>query len=272
MKEVVCQQVFSNYQLLVKLAGRKRVAFEQFTPIAIRLEKLSADSEKIAAFKRLFQCEALPLSFVFNLSYRHLGQLLSQAKIPSKLLGLIHISSHFQRLAAIDWLAEFDLVLSLDRCTKSDKGFNYQITTELWQHNQLCVININQILDKQPGYQGKKRKEISTPNTLPELESVALSGAVARSYARVSGDYNPIHLSPLTAKLLGMKTLVIHGMFNLHWALCEIPQAKDSNKINAHFNRPCYLPEQVTLNKISDHEYGIFSKQLSDRHLQLLIN
>ena len=40
-----------------------------------------------------------------------------------------------------------------------------------------------------------------------------LPGDLGRKYAAVSGDHNPIHLYPLTAKALGFPRQIAHGMW-----------------------------------------------------------
>ena len=56
---------------------------------------------------------------------------------------------------------------------------------------------------------------------------------IGRRYAKVSGDYNPIHLYPYTTKLLGFKKAIAHGMYSKAWALSLIAKRKPV------FNRAC---------------------------------
>src|SRR4029079_3523247 len=52
-------------------------------------------------------------------------------------------------------------------------------------------------------------------NVVPGRVSWRLGGDVGRRYAAVSGDHNPIHLYPLTAKALGFPRQIAHGMWSL---------------------------------------------------------
>ncbi|WP_299038862.1 MaoC/PaaZ C-terminal domain-containing protein [uncultured Pseudokineococcus sp.] len=64
-----------------------------------------------------------------------------------------------------------------------------------------------------------------------------------RAYAAVSGDPNPIHLSRPTARLLGFRRPIAHGMWTLAHALLDlegrVPAAHD---VSARFLRPLSLP------------------------------
>jgi acyl dehydratase len=72
---------------------------------------------------------------------------------------------------------------------------------------------------------------------------------IGRRYAPVSGDYNPIHLWPLTAKLLGFRRAIAHGLWTQARALAllqpdgVLPQAS----LQTVFKRPLLLPAQATL-------------------------
>ena len=72
---------------------------------------------------------------------------------------------------------------------------------------------------------------------------------IGRRYASVSGDYNPIHLWPLTAKALGFRRAIAHGLWTQARALALLqpdgvwPQAT----LATVFKRPLLLPAQATL-------------------------
>ena len=42
----------------------------------------------------------------------------------------------------------------------------------------------------------------------------SLAKDLGRRYAAISGDYNPIHLGALSAKLFGFKQAIAHGMWS----------------------------------------------------------
>jgi hypothetical protein len=87
----------------------------------------------------------------------------------------------------------------------------------------------------------------------PEGESTGLeldlSGSAGRSYARLSCDWNPIHLWQLTARLFGLKQPIIHGMYLL--ALAERHAQEQFGQPITHlagtFARPVGLPGRIRL-------------------------
>ena len=69
-----------------------------------------------------------------------------------------------------------------------------------------------------------------------------------RAYAAVSGDFNPIHLSVLSAKALGMRRSIAHGMYLASRALADVGAAKgDAFSWDVAFEAPVFLPARVAL-------------------------
>jgi acyl dehydratase len=59
---------------------------------------------------------------------------------------------------------------------------------------------------------------------------------VGRRYAQVSGDYNPIHLHPLSARLFGFKRPIAHGWWLLARSLAELDdEVGDACRVEARF-------------------------------------
>ncbi|NMP30417.1 hypothetical protein HII17_02480 [Thalassotalea sp. M1531] len=269
MKTVV-QQPMNNWQLIRALVARKTVPFEQFKPSTIRINYLSTNAEQRAAFRLFFDCQQIPPSYLFNISYRYIGQLLAQAHFSSKLMGLIHLSSQFQLLESVNWRDTFDLILSFTACNRTDKGLIYRIEINLIQRDKACLVCVNEILDKDLSFRSSQKRE-HNPACGELIDSIDLDVKKARAYAKLSGDFNPIHLSSASAKLLGMKNCVMHGMFNLHWSLTKIPLSSGVKQINAKFNQPCFLPREVKLVGMDTGTYGLFSNNLENRHLHLTL-
>jgi len=267
------QQPLPIYKLLIRLLTRSKVKFEHFQPHSIRLNQLICTSEQRAEFKVFFNTQDLPPSFLFNVSYRYAAQLLSTAKIPSNLVGLIHLSSCYQINEPVDWCSSYDLELSLESCMRTERGLEYQLNIGLIQHGVLCLSCKNIILDKDRAYK-KQKTTTNLHKPLAKTNIVAsnkLTFKLARAYANLSKDFNPIHMSALLAKLLGLNTAIMHGMYNLHWALIQIAN-NDIKHLSVHFNQPCYLPREVYLTEIELGLYALYSNKLRNRHLVLALN
>ncbi len=90
------------------------------------------------------------------------------------------------------------------------------------------------------------RESLELPAAVAEWSVPADTG---RRYARVSGDWNPIHLAGLLARPFGFPSAIAHGMWSL--ASCLAHLATDSPqtgaKLDVRFLKPLLLPGEVRL-------------------------
>ncbi|WP_326786216.1 MaoC/PaaZ C-terminal domain-containing protein [Streptomyces sp. NBC_00151] len=87
------------------------------------------------------------------------------------------------------------------------------------------------------------RRQGSEP--LPALAEWRLAPDVGRRYGAVSGDRNPIHLHPLTARLFGFPRAIAHGMWTVARCLAEYGPGQPA-QVRAEFRAPVLLPGAVT--------------------------
>ncbi|AGH45935.1 MaoC/PaaZ C-terminal domain-containing protein [Paraglaciecola psychrophila] len=61
-----------------------------------------------------------------------------------------------------------------------------------------------------------------TSLTQPLNTTWDLSSTLGRQYAKVSGDFNPIHLNKWLAKLFGFQQHIIHGMLTKSYCISAL--------------------------------------------------
>jgi MaoC like domain len=103
------------------------------------------------------------------------------------------------------------------------------------------------------------RSEQSAEYSQP-LSSWQMPANLGRSYAKLSGDYNPIHLWPWSAKALGFKQPIAHGMYAVAKAQATIENHSGMpiTQMTATFIQPLSLPGKAQL-AVADMSYRIFS-------------
>lgn len=75
-----------------------------------------------------------------------------------------------------------------------------------------------------------------------------LPADLGRRYAAVSGDHNPIHLYPLTARAFGFKRQIVHGMWSKARVVAAVEnRLPDAVRVEVAFKKPIFLPGTVSL-------------------------
>jgi len=89
--------------------------------------------------------------------------------------------------------------------------------------------------------------------------AITLNPHAGKRYAQLSGDYNPIHLSRVTAKLFGFKRPIIHGIFLVSKAYGQLHNYLDGAPKRAvfQFKSPFYLPGEGQLSLHREGQEGI---------------
>ena len=81
---------------------------------------------------------------------------------------------------------------------------------------------------------------------VPATVEWRLPGDLGRRYAAVSGDRNPIHMHPLTARAFGFPRPIAHGMWSMARCLAQLEGRLDERlEATVSFRRPVPLPGRV---------------------------
>jgi acyl dehydratase len=100
---------------------------------------------------------------------------------------------------------------------------------------------------------------------LPATAEWRLPGDLGRRYASVSGDHNPIHVHPLTARLFGFPSAIAHGMWTKARALAALEgRLPHAYTVEVAFKRPILLPGKVVFGELVDGAEGGISFGVRD--------
>lgn len=200
----------------------------------------------------------LPLTLIYCLAQRvHLAQMLGE-HFPWPAPGLVHVSNRIEQIQPLDPNEGFHLKASIQVPARGPKVSPRRLrpvfTVEFWQSEQHVATCISeyQVMPKQPerSRKPKEAKIVDAPaGDWQCMNSWQLDAQTSRSYARLSGDFNPIHLHPLLSRWFGFEQPIIHGMYMSARAQAEIERSmkKPITAIDVTFKRPVPLPANVSL-------------------------
>jgi acyl dehydratase len=223
-------------------------------PLEARLAPRAPEPRLLEAYREVCGFEPdgkLPITYPHALAGPIRLALLTSGGFPVRLLGLIHRRHRIEALRTIGELEPLDLRCRVEGHRETDRGQEFDLVTEARAGGQPAWREVQTLLARRPG--PSPARPPATPPTQPAPAQAAsttwwLGADLGRRYARVSGDYNPIHLSAATARLFGFRRAIAHGMWSLARAAAELqPRSAGAGAVlEVDFKRPVLLPGRVT--------------------------
>ncbi len=160
--------------------------------------------------------ENLPLLYPHVMAGAMHMHMLTHKAFPIKLLGALHLKNRIEQNKPVPTNAMFDLNSQLGGFRLVEKGVEFDFDTQLvcngetyWQETSTYFMAGR--------FGGKENPSSEKSFELAPLENGGQSSQWfipadrGKVYAKITGDYNPIHTSKQLAKLFGFKRDIAHG-------------------------------------------------------------
>jgi acyl dehydratase len=222
----------------------------EFPRTRLVLPDLRVDLARLAAYERVCGFptgeDALPVTYPHVLGFPLAMRLMSGRDFPLPLLGLVHTSITLTRHRAVPATGAYELSVHVDGLAPHRRGTEAAVVTVLredeevvWESRSTYLARHRTTRHQAPEPAGEGREP------LPEVAEWRIAEDVGRRYGAVSGDRNPIHLHPLTARLFGFPRAIAHGMWTVARCLAAHGIAETA-RAEAEFRAPVPLPGTVT--------------------------
>lgn len=247
--------------VMAKGSGFKQ---EQGMPeIEVNLKRVQLDKNNVAAYAKLcgfnFNGKSLPLTYPHILAFSLHMELMVNKAFPFPIMGLVHVRNEISAFRAINLDETLDIKVFLADGRQTDKGIDFDLTSQVFSRGELVWEGVSTYFYRKANKNAVKTAKIEPPALAdyPYRQFWNLPESLGRSYAKISGDSNPIHLHGLSAKLFGFKRAIAHGMWSKARAISGLqPLLKsDAMKIVVEFKQPVYLPGKATMH-YKEHELG----------------
>lgn len=222
----------------------------RLTPARAVRTAVRIDPARAAAYARVcgFPPEGpLPLTYPHILGFPLAARLMSARAFPLPLLGLVHTSLAIRALRPLAVTDRPDLTVRTEGLRPHRRGTEATLVTEAHLAGELVWQDVSTYLARHrvPDAPPKEPDPGPDPDPragLPVRARWDLPADLGRRHARASGDYNPIHLHPLTARPFGFPRAIAHGMWTAARCAAETPGA---TALTAGFRHPVLLPSTV---------------------------
>lgn len=263
--------------LYARAALKRKVSGERLPNLALRCW-LRPDPGNLAAYRKVCgygEGHLLPAAYPHVLAFAMQMQLLTHKSFPFPLLGLVHLRNVIRIQRPLGGISGVQVSVHVANLAPHDKGTAFDLITEvqdplgpLWEETSTLLCRGVHIAG-QPAL-----SSLPMTGDLPMAEIARWTAATdcGRLYARVSGDYNPIHLSATSAKMFGMPQAIAHGMWTLARALAGLrEQMPVANvEIAVQFEKPLRLPSEVQLQASIAGPSGRFVVQGQEEWMHLV--
>ncbi|WP_037606704.1 MaoC family dehydratase [Streptacidiphilus rugosus] len=237
---------------------------------AVALRGAAPDAERLHRYRELcgFTAEdRLPVTYPHLTAFPLSLVLMTARDFPLPLLGLVHLANRIEQRRPIAPDAHLDYRVSATAPRGHPKGQVFEVVAEVAESTgpgDPVWRSVSTYLHRSPGGGPAPR---AGDEHLPAAEldiPWSLPAGLGRAYAAVSGDRNPIHLHPLTARLFGFRRAIAHGMWTKARSLAALePHLPDAFTAGVDFRRPVLLPGAVRFRAARLSDAG-WSFQLTD--------
>jgi len=212
------------------------------------LREAAVDGDRVAEYARVCGFalrSSVPGTYPHVLAFPLHLDLMTDRAFPFSVLGLVHIANRIDVVAPIPLGANPDIVVSAEDLRPHRRGRQFDLTSEARLDGELAWSSRTTYLHRESGEENGSAK--AEPEAAePQLEMTAewkVPGDIGRRYAAVSGDRNPIHMHPLSARLFGFPSAIAHGMWTKARCLASFDgRLREPYSVEVEFKAPLRIP------------------------------
>lgn len=247
---------------------------ELFLPDAKSRRSITLDVININKYNKLVAWDKsagslLHPNYIQVLSLPMQLEMMIRPPFPFKAMGLVHIANSIQVNSLPVAYGDIDISTRFGNLYHHRRGIVFEVITEAVQEGEACVYAVSYYLARM-GINALNEYAVTLPafneslllstiettqETVPYngISDINFSYDAGREYAKVSGDYNPIHLWPLTAAIFGFKRAIVHGMYSKALAFSKLyyldrkTLSSGGFSLNTVFKAPISLPQNTSL-------------------------
>jgi hypothetical protein len=204
-----------------------------------------------------FGGEAIPLTFWYLAAQRAQVATMLDEAFPFRLPGTVHTGNLLRAHTAPDPDAPLLLTTSVTVQPPGDNGAVHARLETRGEQDGRPVFDCDSNYLMVRGHARKDGRPPEAP--LPAQAGWQVGNRCGRRYAALSGDWNPIHLWAWSARLMGMRQPIIHGMHSLARACAELERLNGRRvaELEARFRAPVPLGSELALG--ADAQAGSFT-------------
>lgn len=211
----------------------------------------SIDRAHLMAYQRVCgftTSDVLPPTYLHILAFPLSVALMTEAAFPFPLVGLVHIANSISVRRPVDAQETVTFEVFADDVRAHPAGRQFDLVAQAAVQGDVVWNSRSTYLrrEKSSGSMSERRPEL-----VPQAGTVShvrVPGDIGRRYGSVSGDRNPIHLHPLSARLFGFPSAIAHGMWLAARTAASLEgRLGEAYDFDVAFKLPVLLPATVAM-------------------------
>lgn len=206
------------------------------------------DPKHVAAYASLCgfpRKDTLPLPYPHLLAFGLHMEIMTSGSFPFPAIGTVHLENAITQHRPIGVEESLQVTARPANLRPHAKGQVFDMVTTVHSRGELVWEETSTFLRR-----GRGSEDAPAGSTFPDAPAQGMTwklpGDLGRRYAGVSGDRNPIHLYPLTAKAFGFPRQIAHGMWSMARCVGALEnRLPDAVTVAVAFKKPILLPGTV---------------------------
>jgi MaoC dehydratase-like protein len=217
----------------------------------LRLTDVAIDGDRLTAYDRVCAFDlrdTVPPTYPHILAFPLQLSLMTDPSFPFPAIGLVHIHNRITQHRPIRASEKLQIDVRATPVEDHPRGTQFSLRSEVRVGEELVWEEVSTNLKRGQGSEGATAPGSDLPSAeeLPATATWRLPGDLGRRYGSVSGDLNPIHVHPLSARLFGFPSAIAHGMWTKARCLAALePRLPDAFTVEVAFKKPILLPGKV---------------------------
>lgn len=250
---ILLKAALPSLPLIGQLPGIRKAPVKDFAGLAYSRPAVEVTRSQVNAYAAVCGFpvkDTAPLTYPHMLAFPLHMAIMTEPAFPFPAIGTVHLENSITGHRAIVIGESLAVSVSVGPPKPHPKGTIFEFVTEARSTgaggaDELVWESTSTYLRRGKGDESAS-SGTSFPDVVPGTTQWRIPGDQGRTYAAVSGDHNPIHLYPLTAKALGFPRQIAHGMWSKARCVAALEnRLPDAVRVDVAFKKPILLPGTV---------------------------
>lgn len=246
-----------------QLPGVRKGRPDDFTGLTYLREGVVAERDRVEAYAAVCgfpRKDVVPVTYPHLLAFPLHMAIMGDPAFPYPAIGMVHVENTITAHRAIGVGEVLDVTTTVAPPRPHARGALLDFATTVTADGERAWVSTSTYLRRGRPVEGRPAPGLAIVDTPTGGIEWRLPADLGRTYAAVSGDANPIHLYPLTARALGFPRQIAHGMWTLARSVAAIEnRLPDAVTVEVVFKKPVFLPGTVAFAARRDDECWTFA-------------